>query len=191
MTETLTLAFADDLVRGGWAFPDRDHASAQRRAYFGLFVKSAFRYRSVRVTQRCEAVALWIPPGGADLTKEEERQHVSLVEELVRDHAGVLLKGTELFEASHPRERPHFYLSLLGTHYDHRGKGLGMRLLRENLALIDAERMPAYLESTNPKNLFRYERLGFARIGAFTLPGGGPRVDTMWREAIDPKPSAP
>jgi hypothetical protein len=43
--------------------------------------------------------------------------------------------------------------------------------------------MPAYLESTNPANLPRYERLGFVRVGAFTLPGGGPTVDTMWRAA--------
>ena len=33
-----------------------------------------------------------------------------------------------------------------------------MALLADNLALIDAERMPAYLESTNPANNARYER---------------------------------
>jgi GNAT superfamily N-acetyltransferase len=190
ITETLTLAFADDPVWGGWAFPDRGHASEQRRAIFGLWLRSSLRYRWVRVTQRCEAVAAWLPPGGAENTEEDEQRLVSLAEELLGDHAGVFLMGTDLFEASHPHE-PHYYLSLLGTHDDHRGKGLGMGLLRENLALIDAEGMPAYLESTNPRNLLRYERLGFARIGAFTLPGGGPRVDMMWREPIDPTPPAP
>jgi GNAT superfamily N-acetyltransferase len=38
---------------------------------------------------------------------------------------------------------PHYYLSLLGTRDEHRGRGLGMALLKENLARIDAERMPA------------------------------------------------
>ncbi len=28
------------------------------------------------------------------------------------------------FDAAHPRAEPHYYLSLLGTHPDHRGKGL-------------------------------------------------------------------
>jgi hypothetical protein len=42
--------------------------------------------------------------------------------------------------------------------------------------------MPAYLESTNPANLSRYEALGFARIGEFG-PDGGPLITTMWREA--------
>jgi len=78
--------------------------------------------------------------------------------------------------------RPHYYLSLLATHDHHRGKGLGMALLRENLALIDAEGMPAYLESTKRGIFSRYERLGFGSIGAFTLPGSGPRVDQLWRE---------
>ena len=41
--------------------------------------------------------------------------------------------------------------------------------------------MPAYLESTNPVNLPRYEALGFAPTGEFG-PAGGPVITTMWRE---------
>jgi hypothetical protein len=59
---------------------------------------------------------------------------------------------------------------------------VGTALIRDNLARIDAEGMPAYLESTNPANLARYEALGFTRIGEFG-PVGGPVVTTMWREA--------
>jgi len=86
------------------------------------------------------------------------------------------------FEEAQPRTEPHFYLSLLGTHDDHRGKGIGMALLEENLARIDAEHMPAYLESTNPANLARYGRVGFVPIGEFSAPGG-PTATTMWRDA--------
>jgi GNAT superfamily N-acetyltransferase len=182
ITETLTLAFADDPVWGRWAFPESARAAEQRRAYFRLCLECALRHRWVRVTKRCEAVASWIPPGRVELTENDERRLATLAGEMLGDHARVFLQGTDLFSASHPNERPHYYLSLLGTRDDHRGKGLGMALLRESLALIDAEGMPAYLESTNPANLFRYERLGFVRVGAFTLPGGGPTVDTMWRE---------
>ena len=57
-----------------------------------------------------------------------------------------------------------------------------MRLLADNLALLDTARMPAYLESTNPANLLRYESVGFAVCGTFDLPDGGPTVTTMWRE---------
>jgi hypothetical protein len=55
-------------------------------------------------------------------------------------------------------------------------------LLTANLALIDKEHAPAYLESSNPANEARYERLGFARFGQFAVIDGGPVITTMWRE---------
>jgi hypothetical protein len=73
-------------------------------------------------------------------------------------------------------------LSLWGTHRDHAGRGLGTALIHENLARIDAEHMPAYLESTNPGNLPRYEALGFRRRDEFGPPDG-PVITTMWRDA--------
>jgi ribosomal protein S18 acetylase RimI-like enzyme len=88
----------------------------------------------------------------------------------------------ERFEASHPKHPPHFYLSLIGTRPEHRGGGVGIGLLAENLARIDELGMPAYLESSNPENQGRYERLGFERIGEFATPDGRRAVATMWRE---------
>jgi GNAT superfamily N-acetyltransferase len=85
-------------------------------------------------------------------------------------------------DAAHPHSEPHFYLSLLGTHPDHAGRGIGMALLTENRARLDAEHMPAYLESSNPANNHRYERHGFEAIGAFYPPGGDTPVTGMWRD---------
>ena len=50
-----------------------------------------------------------------------------------------------------------YYLGLWGTRDEHRVRGHGMALLTENLARIDAERMPAHLESSNLVNNHRYE----------------------------------
>ena len=58
-----------------------------------------------------------------------------------------------------------------------------MELLAANLARINTEGMPAYLESSNPANNARYEGLGFKRHGEFSTPDGEHRVTTMWREA--------
>jgi GNAT superfamily N-acetyltransferase len=182
MAETLTLAFAGDPVWGGWAFPDRRRANEQRRSLFRLWTESMLRYGAARVTDRCEAVAEWYPPGATANAEVDQERLVVLAHELLGEHAGLFLQGCELVEASHPQGRPHYYLSLLGTHDEHRGKGLGMALLREGLALFDAEKVPAYLESTNPVNTPRYERIGFAKIGAYALPGNGPTVEQMWRE---------
>ena len=182
MTETLCRAFAEDPVWGGWAFPDRLRAPELRRAFFDFWVRAVLRYGGVRVTPKCEAVAAWYPPGTSQNSEEDERRLAAMARELLGEHAGVFLKGCEIIETTHPHARPHWYLSFLATHPDHRGQGLGVALLEECLARIDAEELPGYLESTYPANNRLYERLGFARVGEFILPSGGPTVGRYWRE---------
>jgi len=170
VTATLTGAFAGDPL-WRWAFPDFDDLVVVWR----FMLTSALRYPWLRMFEGCTAAASWIPPGGTELTAEEEVE----LERMVPDRVVELLHR---FEEAHPRERPHYYLSLLGTDPAQRGKGLGMALLAENLALIDAEGMPSYLESSNPVNNARYERVGFVQVGEFTTPDGAHAVATMWRE---------
>jgi ribosomal protein S18 acetylase RimI-like enzyme len=88
----------------------------------------------------------------------------------------------ERFDAAHPHAEPHMYLSLLATHPEHRGRGIGQRLLAESLAEFDAAGLPAYLESTNPANDHRYERAGFRTIGGFRAVIDDAVVSTMWRD---------
>lgn len=182
MLDTLVPAFADDPVWGGWAFPDHTQAMEQRRALFRSWLTGALEYGSVRVTQNCEAVAVWFPPAGTRSSANDQRELVEIATRLLGDHADVFLQGCELLEESHPQETPHYYLALVGTHNRYRGQGLGMELLRQSLSAIDATGLAAYVESTNPKNLVRYQRLGFKQIGSIQLPSGGPRVDRMWRK---------
>jgi predicted GNAT family acetyltransferase len=75
------------------------------------------------------------------------------------------------------------------VHPDHRGKGLGMALLAENLKRVDDEEVGAYLESSNPSNDRRYERMGFRRVGEFATPDTGGTVATMWRDAVPRTPA--
>ena len=182
-TEIMTTAFASDPVWGGWAFPIENSVarSEARRRYWRFNLASAMRYPWVRLITG--AASAWVPPNGAELTDAEETEVEPLLRELVGEHTDAFLECLDLFESNHPREEPHYYLSLLGTHDDYKGQGRGMQLLSENLTLIDREAMPSYLESTNPANITRYESVGFRRVGSFTLPGGGPTVDTMWRDA--------
>jgi ribosomal protein S18 acetylase RimI-like enzyme len=178
VTDTLWAAFGGDPV-WTWAFPDLESL----RPWWRLVIESALRYPWVWVAGAGAAATVWIPPGGSELTEEEEQRVEPLMAELAGDRAPQLMELVERFEAAHPRDRPHYYLSLLGTHPDHRGRGIGMALLAENLARIDGEHMPAYLESSNPANIARYERIGFTRHGEFSTPDGSHTVTTMWREA--------
>jgi len=57
-----------------------------------------------------------------------------------------------------------------------------MGLLADNLKRLDAIGAAAFLESSNPANDQRYERLGFKPCGSFELAGDGPDVTQMWRD---------
>ena len=181
VTDTLWRAFTDDPV-WRWAFPEHDPL----RTWWRFLVRSAIPHGWVWVSGDFAAVSVWIPPGEPELSADEEAQVEGLMGELAGARSPEVLELLERFERAHPTDRAHFYLSLLGTAPQARGRGIGTQLLADNLARIDARQMPAYLESSNPANDARYERLGFAPAGSFTTPGGAHRLTTMWRPAAAP-----
>lgn len=180
VTETISLAFHDDPT-WSWAFADAGRRQADYAVFWRFLIAGALRYPCVLMTPSCEAVAVWIPPHGTEIPEEDEANLEPLLNELVGSRAGQVVELLARFDAAHPRGEAHYYLSLLGTHPDHAGRGIGMSLLAESLARIDQERMPAYLESSNPANNHRYERYGFQEIGVFYPPGGDTPVTAMWR----------
>jgi GNAT superfamily N-acetyltransferase len=177
-TELLTDAFMTDPV-WAWALPDRSGLAA----WWRFNISSALRHNWVWVLGDFAAVAMWIPPGATELSPEEEAEVEPMIEDLAGPRAPEVMALLEQFEAARPEAPPHYYLSLLGSDPARRGNGYGMTLLDLTLAKIDAEGMPAYLESSNPSNDARYERRGFRRFGEFERPDGGHTVAKMWREA--------
>jgi GNAT superfamily N-acetyltransferase len=183
VVETITLAFHEDPV-WSWVFPDALERPSNYRRWWPLFVESVIPAEWVWMTAASEAVSVWVPPGYPELTLEAEAALEPILVELVGAHASAVLSALDQFAAAHPHDAPSYYLSMLATHADHRGHGIGVELLSQNLALIDRQGAASYLESSNPANLTRYERLGFVARSEFTLPAGGPTVTTMWREGL-------
>ena len=182
VTNIITLAFANDPL---WSRAmARSNGQTEHHAEFWrLFIAGALRYPNTRITEGGGAASIWIPPDGKEMSAEQEDRLGELAAEKLGPGANDYRELLTLLDAAHPREEPHYYLSLLGTHPQHRGLGIGLWLLSHDLALIDAEHRPAYLESSNPANNDRYESLGFARHDEFSYPGDGPVVTTMWRSA--------
>jgi ribosomal protein S18 acetylase RimI-like enzyme len=181
VTETLTLAFLHDPV---WsvALARPDGATLHHAAYWQLYVEGALRYSSVFVTDDGSAVSVWVPPDRTELSNAGEEALEQLVKATLEPAAvRAMFELWERFAANHPHDVPHAYLSLLATHPDHRGQGIGQRLLAEDLAQWDAAGVPAYLESTNPGNDHRYVRAGFRRLGGFRAVLDDAPISTMWR----------
>lgn len=176
VVDVIAAAFLSDPT-WSWAFPD----PSTRRRWWEVSVEGALRYPWVLRTAGYEAVSVWIPPDGTELAPDQEERVPEILRELVGAREPEVMELLQRFAEAHPRHEPHYYLSLLATAGEHRGRGLGVALLAENLARIDSEARAAYLESSNPANDHRYEALGFVPIATFQAPGGGPSVTGMWR----------
>jgi GNAT superfamily N-acetyltransferase len=177
------LAFAADPVWGPAMAADRTTAD-ERLVLWRLFAAAVSRYPWSSIVGHGTAVSVWIPPDGIELDAQEEAElDLALGTILGSDGAAAFHALAERFEANHRRDVPHAYLSLLATHPDHRGHGIGMRLLADDLRRIDQLHLPAWLESTNPANDARYRSVGFEPVGSFRTIDEERVITTMWRPA--------
>jgi len=178
----ITLAFRTDPVWSvALARPDGD--TANHESYWRLFVEGALRYGTVHVLDEGAAVSIWLPPNGSELSEAQaEALEALLVRTLDEPWIVAIHELYGRFEASRAGQPvSHYYLSLLATHPDHRGRGVGQALLAADLARWDATGVPSYLESTNAVNDHRYERVGFRPVGGFESVLDGARITAMWR----------
>lgn len=177
LIDTLTSAFINDPpVR--WLYPEADSYLRNYPSFARAFGGGAFDFGAAWRSEDFAACSLWYPPG----SEPDEETLISVIEETVpsRRHEEVFA----LFEAMskvHPTE-PHWYLPLIGVDAANQGRGLGGALMRAALVQCDHDGLPAYLESSNPRNIPFYERHGFRRQDALCV-GGCPPIVPMWREA--------
>jgi GNAT superfamily N-acetyltransferase len=128
--------------------------------------------------------ALWSAPGGWELPPAEILRETPAA---VRAFGGRVLRALRVqlqVESRHPADLPHWYLGYLGVTTAAQGRGVGSALLREVLDRADAAGLPAYLESSNERNLTLYRRHGFQVVEAFPALGHGPTIWRMWRDPV-------
>jgi ribosomal protein S18 acetylase RimI-like enzyme len=182
VTAVLARAFQDDpLWRWALGRDDVDERRARLGRLFDLLTRTVYARQELIFTAGDFAgAAVWVPP---------ERWRFSLLDE-ARVAPGVLavfgvagslrlLKLLAGVERVHLHE-PHYYLFAIGTDPAQQGRGVGAALLAPMLARCDAERLPAYLESSNPANLTFYRRHGF--VTATELRFGDALLTTMRRD---------
>ncbi len=157
-------------------------------AYWRILVEGAMRFGGVRQWDSGAAVSVWIPPNESDLTQElEERSQALLASSLDAEGTTAINTLFQRFATSRSgTPEPHAYLSLLATHREYRGRGIGQALLAADLREWDALGIPTYLESSNPANDHRYVRAGFTPIGGFDAVLDDARVTAMWRPVAGP-----
>lgn len=178
-------AFSTDPV-WRWLIPDDERWDAKAARFFTREVATRLRLGHTYTTDDRAGAALWAPPG---FWREGWADQVRAAPAALGlfGLSSAAKRGMAMLreiEHAHP-EGDHWYLAVLGTHPDHQGTGVGAAVLAPVLARCDLDGTPAYLESSNPKNVAFYNRFGFEVTGQVTPPDG-PTLDLMWREPQTP-----
>jgi ribosomal protein S18 acetylase RimI-like enzyme len=180
--DVLGRAFVTDPVFN-WLLSGRDRLDQRLRLAFTAFAVGAVRKPAaqVLVTPAGTAASIWLPPGGwRTPVAEMVRQGPRLLRAYGRSTPRAL-RLLSIVEKHHPEE-PHWYLEAIGVVPESRGRGIGPSVLVPVLEQCDAAGLPAYLESSNPRNIAFYERHGFVKRPLFDLPAGCPVITPMWRD---------
>jgi len=182
--EVLADAFAEDPVFA-WLIPPHLRGRDNRlRTVFTSMSRGYLRQgKPCYITGDGSAAALWAAPGGwamplSQVVIEAAPNGLAFRGRLLR----ALRTQLQIERLHAAQSTPHWYLGYLGTRSDRQGEGLGTQMLREVLAGLDTSGVPAYLESSNERNLPLYERNSFRVVGELKALGHGPTIWRMWRE---------
>lgn len=181
MAEVLAAAFAEEAYLTAMLGSGPDTA-ARARHLLGLQLRHQYLPHGVVdlaiVDDQIAGVGLWSPPGGSAGSLWAQARLVPQYLRLTgRRFAQAVL--AELASArAHPRFA-HWYLYMLGASPDHRGLGVGGRLLAHRLGQL-ADDEPAYLEASSPASARLYARHGFVTMGRVPVDGRS-WLEAMWR----------
>ncbi len=176
IADTLLLSFSTDpCVR--YIFPTPQAFTANWPTFVLAMGGRGLEHGAGFITEDDAAAALWLPPG----IEPDLETMLGLLASAPPEKLPVVAEVGEQIRSFHPQE-PHWYLAAVGVDPARQGEGLGSALIKAGLRLCDEQGLPAYLESSNPRNVPLYERHGFEVIG-LVQPADYPPLYPMLRPA--------
>ena len=181
---TLERAFSTDPMFA-WIFPDTATRPPALRRFLRVPLEYGLRSGRVTASDDAKAVAVWIPPGpGVTVGRMVRAGFLAVPFRIGFRPFAKFVGANGTMEKLHKKyvPEPHWYLMVVGVDPDLQGRGLGSSLVKEGLARADQASCPCYLETSEPRNVAFYERLGFVVLETTILGTGGPTAWAMRRE---------
>lgn len=165
MVDTVVSAFTDDPAFRFFFADDGDfHSQAGR--FVGYLFDKRVAQRTVWVVDGGAAVAMWEPPGHPIDNDQPDPPALDLPAATM---ARLDAYDAEVHAALPPTS--HWYLGLLATHPDRAGRGWGRAALAPGLRRAAAAGLPAYLETSHPRNVELYRRAGWDVVAVRPVQG--------------------
>ena len=152
--------------------------------YVALLESGPIAHRTVDVVRvnggPIVGVGMWTGPDQDESWLQHPIQLLREIRAIGLRHLSIV-RAMDAEYASFRPHYPHWYLTDLAVDPGSQGLGIGSALLRDRLAKVDADGLPAYLEATTPASRRLYERYGFAYVD--TINPEGPAAFAMVRPA--------
>ncbi len=180
VARALARAFQDDPVFS-WLIADDAARRVKLPKFFAAMLRGQhLRHELTYTTDEFAGGAAWDPPGAYKVGLWDQAR---LAVPMLSVFGSKIFRTLSLLSAIQPKHpvEPHYYLFAIGTDPDFQNRGVGAALMAPVLARCDAEKVPAYLESSNERNLPFYRRHGFVATGEVVMPKGGPKLTLMQR----------
>lgn len=156
-----------------------DHARRVTGVEELLLTRVGLEAGEVWVADDGDAVAVWTTPRHANAGAVFAEIGPRLAE-LAGDRIGAqaTMEGAL---APHRPTSPVWFLATVGVADGRRGSGLGSAVLRPGIEAAAKDGVPAFLETSDRRNLPFYARLGFEVTAEVDIPDGGPRTWCLTR----------
>jgi len=181
LSRALARAFFEDPL-GTYVVPDPARRLGIIEQGFDLFLRRVWigHEETYAVGDTAMGACIWEPPGTWKIGAAKQLSMLPAMLGAFGRSLPRLLSALNAAERGHPEE-PHYYLAILGVEPESQGRGRGSAMMYPVLSRCDAERVPAYLEASTPRNRELYERHGFEVTEEFQMGRGGPTFWRMWR----------
>lgn len=174
---TITMAFSADPV-ARWFYPKPADYFRWFPGFVRAFAGQAIADGTALFQPDYSGAALWLQP---DAHPDEDALIKLVRDSLPEERHSEIFELFMKMDAGHPEEN-HWYLPMIGVDTFRQNEGIGTELMRNALERTDSEGLPAYLESSNPRNIPLYRRCGFQELGEIRVADSPPLV-RMLRKA--------
>jgi ribosomal protein S18 acetylase RimI-like enzyme len=175
--DVLTLSFGSDPF-WRWVYEDPTTYLRFFPELARILAGNAFNNASGYYLDRLLGAALWLPPR---VTFDADALNIFLQRTVPMELHGDLFALSEQVLGCHPQD-PHWYLVVIGVDPACQNQGQGSALVEYGLRACDRDHLPAYLESSNRRNITFYKKHGFEVLTTLQA-GKSPPVFALLRTA--------
>jgi ribosomal protein S18 acetylase RimI-like enzyme len=158
LVDVLVSAFRDDPIFR-WVYPGELYARLAPE-WFSLATERLWARADAYVDGSGDAASFWVRPGYPLFEPNDLVAMEALFRRQLGDRSEAVMAAGGATDGYEP-DSPHGFCFYVGVRGAAQGQGLGQAVMRPALERLDQAGLPAYLVSTNARNVSFYRRFGF------------------------------